>query len=64
MTIDKIRGRVADLRALAKTDPEAARIAEGDRYFDVLTAIADRAPNGHELAREALTAADVEFDRG
>lgn len=60
MTLDQVRARVAEVRALA-SDDEAAHSAEDDLRAVVLRAIADGAADPQELARIVLGTSAIEF---
>jgi hypothetical protein len=62
ITVDEIRDRIARIDD-ASDDSEHAHREEDRLYCDVLKAIADGAPDPAGLARAALEARDLLFDR-
>ena len=62
LTVDEVRRRVEEIRAIAGDD-EAAHSDEDSLRDLVLCAIADGAPNAAELAAEALKTGEIEFAR-
>lgn len=63
MTLDDVKQRVAEIRAIGRRDPEVSHGNEDALWENVLRAIADGAPNAAELAREALETAKIDFAR-
>lgn len=63
MTAEDVCEEVEAIRRLAVDDDEAAHIREDALRRDVLSAIADGAPNAAELAREALATSKIKFAR-
>ncbi len=63
-TPEGILRRVEQLRKDAAVSPDHERlhIEEDDIFVDALEAIADGAPHGRAIAREALRTQDVVFD--
>lgn len=55
--------RLANLRDVGDSDPEAAHALEDDLWEDVLRAIAAGADEPEKLAREALLTQEVKFPR-
>ena len=62
LTVDDVRRRVEEIRAIAGDD-EAAHSDEDSLHELVLRAIADGAPNAAELAAEALKTGEIKFAR-
>jgi hypothetical protein len=62
LTVQKIQARVRAIKASAD-DFEKAHSLEDDLYCDTLQAIADGADNAAGLARAALKAASIRFQR-
>ncbi len=62
ISVDEIRQRVLDIDDRSD-DSEAAHRAEDRLYRDVLRAVAAGAPNAAELAKAALEANELLFDR-
>ncbi|MFC7330786.1 hypothetical protein [Marinactinospora rubrisoli] len=62
MNIREIRRRVEHIDSISGDD-EVAHYEEDELHRDVLEAIADGAPNGADLAREALRTRGIRFDR-
>jgi hypothetical protein len=64
MTLEDIETTLADIREKAdEYDDEAAHGLEKYLYKTVLRAIASNVPNAAKLAKLALTAEDIEFER-
>ncbi len=61
MTVDDVKSRVEEIER--KGDVGMQHAAEDQLHSDVLQAIADGAPNGAELAAEALKTRDLDFSR-
>ena len=64
MTVEQIQERVRRIEATAQQNNAKGHQYEDDLYTDVLVAIAQGADNPAELARAALAATDLKFDRG
>lgn len=62
MTIEEVKNRVAQIVAI-RGDDEVAHGKEDDLWRDVLRHIADGGAGARELAIEALTTLDIEFER-
>jgi hypothetical protein len=62
MTVEQVKALVAEIERTAGDD-EAAHGLEDALHRQVLEAIANGAPNGMELAREALATVKIDFAR-
>ena len=64
MTLDEVRTRVDEIRAVA-SDDESAHSKEDDLYEDVLRAVMedDCEPSASDLAATALTTKAINFAR-
>lgn len=60
--MEEIERQLAAIRA-SRADSERAHVDEDELYKYVLGLIAEGASNPAQLARLALTARDIEFDR-
>lgn len=64
ITLVKIEAAVEEIESLAKQkDNEGAHRKEDCLYADVLKAVADDAPNARALARAALQAEKIDYER-
>lgn len=62
MTVEEVADRVRRIAEMTG-DNEAAHVEEDQLLEDVLSAIADGADNPAELAKAALAAREVNYDR-
>ena len=64
MTVGEIRERIQQIGEYASRDSnDEAHVDEDDLYLDTLRAIAEGASNARELAREAMRANALEYER-
>ena len=64
ITITEIQGRIAQIKRLGKSDPEAAHSEEDRLLMDVLHCIAENERSSlGGLAREVIKVHDLEFPR-
>ena len=64
MTVEEIRERVQQIEEYARRQSnDEAHVDEDDLYLDTLRAIAEGASNARELAREALKANRLGYER-
>lgn len=64
MTVAEIRERIRQIGEYARHDSnDEAHVDEDDLYLDTLRAIAEGASNARELAREALRANGLPYER-
>jgi hypothetical protein len=63
MNLDDINTRLGAIADSGNDDPERAHVLEESLYLDVLRAIAHGAEDPQGLARLALIAQNLDFDR-